>query len=384
MGTLLLAWRYLTFHRTRTVLLISALALTLFLPMATRWVIARFESQILARARSTPLLVGAKGSRFAIAVHALYFRGEAPPIIKYSELERIEQMNLGKAIPIHAKFSSRGFPIVGTTHEYFAERKLVLADGDALDRLGDCVLGWNVAQSLGLKPNDSLVSESENMFDLSGATPLKMRVMGILAKSANADDDAIFCDLETTWIMEGIGHGHATKAGESAEEHTHEASKQLLQQHQEVTEDNFRSFHFHGRRSDFPITAILAFTESERADTLLQGKYLDPNQKHQIIRPVEVVKELMDSISRVRQLAESGMLFLFLATGLLVILVLLLSLRLREREMRTMFLLGSSRATIVKVVSAELLLIVCFSTALAVMSAYLLSQFAESLLLRLI
>jgi putative ABC transport system permease protein len=330
------------------------------------------------------LVVGAKGSRFAIAVHALYFRGESPPPIKYAEVERIDTMGLGQAIPLHSRFSAQGSPIVGTIPAYFFERKLVLASGDALDRLGDCVVGSSVARKLDLQPGDRLISESENMFDLSGAAPLKMRVTGILAESRTADDDVVFCDLKTAWIMEGIGHGHATKPTDDGQEHTHEASKQMLQQHQEVTDENLRSFHFHGRRSDFPITAIIAIPDSERSATLLQGKYLDPDQKHQIIRPVDVVTELMEVISQVRQLAEFGMLCLMIATALLVLLVLLLSMRLRQREMRTMFLLGSSRGTIAQIVLAELFLVVTLSCVIALLAALITSQFADALLVRLI
>jgi putative ABC transport system permease protein len=384
MGTLLLAWRYISYHRVRTAILVAAISLTIFLPLATRWVIARFESEAFARARNTPLVIGAKGSRFAMAVHALYFRGESPPAIKYSEIERIAEMGLAKAIPVHSRFSAQGFPVVGTTPDYFAARKLVLASGDALDRLGDCVVGCKVAQQLVLKSGDRLISESDNMFDLSGAAPLKMRVMGVLAESGTADDTAIFCDIKTTWIMEGIGHGHASKPSENGEEHTHEASKQLLQQHQEVTDENASSFHFHGRRSDYPITAIIAIPDSERSETLMQGKYLDPNQAHQIIRPMDVVTELMEVISRVRQLAEFGMICLMVATIMLVLLVLLLSMRLRQREMRTMFLLGSSRGTTAQVVLTELVLVVAFSSAVALLAALIISQFAETLMIRLI
>lgn len=384
MGTLLLAWRYIGFYRSRTAILIAAISLTLFLPLATRWIIAGFEAQAFARARSTPLVVGGKGSRFAIALHALYFRGESPPAIKYAEVERIDAFGLAQTIPLHARFSAQGFTVVGTTPAYFKERKLVLAAGDPLERLGDCVIGCKVAQQLHLKAGDKLLSESENMFDLSGVAPLKMRVRGILAQSGTADDDVIFCDLKTSWIMEGIGHGHATKSSEEGQDHAHQASKQLLQPQQEVTDENVTTFHFHGRRSDFPITAIIAIPDSERAATLMQGKYLAPDQIHQIIRPVDVVTELMEVISRIRQLADIGMLCLMVATALLLLLVLLLSLRLRQREMRTMFLLGSSRTTIAHVVLTELALVVSISYFFALLAAYLVSLFAEMVVVRLI
>ena len=52
------------------------------------------------------------------------------------------------------------------------------------------------------------MSDPLNVFDLSGTYPLKMRVVGVLEKSGSADDDAVFVDLHTEWIISGIGHGH--------------------------------------------------------------------------------------------------------------------------------------------------------------------------------
>ena len=77
-----------------------------------------------------------------------------------------------------------------------------------LERWGDCLLGWKVAQDLGLKVGDGLLSEPENLLDLSGPAPLRMHVRGLLNRTGTADDEVIFCHLETTWIMAGIGHGH--------------------------------------------------------------------------------------------------------------------------------------------------------------------------------
>jgi hypothetical protein len=49
-----------------------------------------------------------------------------------------------------------------------------------------------------------------------------------------------------------------------------------------------------------------------------------------------------------------------------------------------MFLLGSSRGTIAQVVLTELVLVVSFSSAIALLAALIISQFAETLMIRLI
>ena len=210
----LLAWRYIRFYRLRTAILVAALAVTACLPLGSRWAAQRFESSARQRALATPLIIGVKGSRFGLAMHALYFRGESPPTLKQAEVQRIEQTGLAQVIPLHVRFRTRDVPIVGTTAAYFRFRDLGLARGQPLRRLGDCVVGAAAARRLGIEPGDRLLSEPEGLFDLSGPAPLNMRVTGILAPTGTADDDVVLCDLRTAWIIEGIGHGHQLASGD--------------------------------------------------------------------------------------------------------------------------------------------------------------------------
>lgn len=356
-----LAYRYTAYYRLRTLLLVAAVTLTLMLPLATRWTIERFRTQALERAEATPMVIGAKGSSFGLALHALYFRGDAPITIKASQRSRIDALKLGETLPMLARFRAQGHLVVGTTNDYLAFRYLTLADGDSLERWGDCLVGWQVAQTLGVKPGDHLLSEPENMFDLSGPAPLKMRVRGILSRTGLADDEVIFCHLETAWIMAGIGHGHelpsetstATSSAASAAMHTTEG----LQRYSEITAENIGSFHFHGNQDDYPLTAIIAIPDSPRSATLLEGKFLSPDEPCQVIIPREIVSDLLQLVARVQQLLDAVSLLLGVATLLLIVLVMWLSLRLRTAEMRTLQLLGAGRWKIAQIMLAELAMI---------------------------
>ena len=115
------------------------------------------------------------------------------------------------AIPILEKFTARGFPIVGTSLEYFNFRGLRVAQGEGLTRVADCVLGATVAAKLGLQPGDQLTSDPENVFDLAGSYPVILHIKGILAPTGTADDGAIFTDYKTCWCILGIMHGHANR-----------------------------------------------------------------------------------------------------------------------------------------------------------------------------
>ncbi len=57
-----LAYRYLTYNRGRSLVLTFSVAIIIFLPVGLKRLITESEDQMLARANSTPLIAGKKGS----------------------------------------------------------------------------------------------------------------------------------------------------------------------------------------------------------------------------------------------------------------------------------------------------------------------------------
>ncbi|MDX1389361.1 MAG: ABC transporter permease, partial [Acidobacteriota bacterium] len=205
--TVYLAWRYLVFHRVKTIILVGSITLIVFLPVGLRVLVRQSSQQLTARAVATPLVVGAKGSPLELVLNTLYFGADHPEPVAYRQVHRIDAA-LARAIPMDVRFHARDYPIVGTTLDYFDFRRLKVASGRPFAMLGECVVGSSVAEALGLGPGDHVVSSPESVFDLAGVYPLKMSVAGVLAFSDSADDDAIFVDVKTTWIIEGRVHGH--------------------------------------------------------------------------------------------------------------------------------------------------------------------------------
>ena len=119
-------------------------------------------------------------------------------------------------------------------------------------------------------------------------------------------------------------------------------------QFNEVTEKNITSFHFHGNAETFPVTSIIVVPFDKKSEVLLLGMYDSDTSVLQLIRPIEIVNELMEMVFRVKQLFDMNTFLVSVSVGLLLCLVFLLSLRLRRRERQTMFQLGCSRSTIWK------------------------------------
>ncbi len=182
-GLGILVGRYLIYYRSRTALLVACLGLTVYLPLAAEFVVQDFQRQLVARAATTPLLLGARGSRFDLALHALYFEAESTATLTWAEVEQVTRTGWATPIPLLIRQKARGFPIVGTSSDYLEFRRLSLSAGRPFLYLGECVVGAHVAQNLQLKVQDRLLSDPENLFDIAGAYPLKMHVVGVLAES---------------------------------------------------------------------------------------------------------------------------------------------------------------------------------------------------------
>ena len=296
MHSLYVAWQYLRFHKVKAAVLIAALTLITFLPLAVHILVRASEVQMLDRSQATPLILGQKGSALDLVMNTLYFASKPPETISMGEADRIDETGFAFAIPIYNRYTARGFPIVGTTLDYMSFRRLEVASGRMLAVLGECVLGAAVADRLGLGQGDALISTPENPFDLAGVYPLKMQVVGVLKARHTPDDRAIFVDVRTAWVIEGLGHGHEDVATTRdpqvvlREEDGKLVATAKIVQYTEITQENMNSFHFHGDTGQFPLTSVIAVPHDDKSATLLRGRYLPETSAFQLIQPLGVVQ----------------------------------------------------------------------------------------------
>jgi len=385
MHALFLAWQYLVFNKFRSLTMVACVTLIAALPLSLEVLLDESERQLLSRAQSTPLLLGAKGSALDLVMNALYFDDEIPELISMLAVDELLATDLAEPVPLYTRFNARGFPIVGTTLDYFDFRALGMAQGRQMALLGEIVLGATVAEALGLKPGDTLLSSPETVFDLAGIYPLKMKVVGVLERSHTPDDLAVFTDVKTTWVIEGLGHGHQDVSQVTDEtlimqrtENGVVASPKLFQ-YNEITADNIDSFHFHGDAGEYPITAVIVIPDDTRSSTILRGRYLDEAALNQIVLPEKVVDGLLQNIFRIKNVLDAVIVLVGSATLLALVLVFALSLRLRQRELHTIFKLGCSRATTVYLLAAEILIIGLIAGALCVALLYVVDGYSSDL-----
>jgi ABC-type antimicrobial peptide transport system permease subunit len=129
---------------------------------------------------------------------------------------------------------------------------------------------------------------------------------------------------------------------------------------------------------------VIAVPDSDRSRTLLLGRYVLAQKTLQCLSPPNVVGELLTIVFRVERVFRVSSLIAGVVTILLTGLVMSLSIRLRSEEFRTMFFLGCSRGTVVRLAATELLVLFVMSSLLAAAAAWLTSVMAADILRQLI
>ncbi|MBI1190026.1 MAG: FtsX-like permease family protein [Tepidisphaera sp.] len=373
-----IAMRHAAHHKGRTLLLVLCVTVAAFLPLATRVLARQFETTLRERAANTPLVAGAKGSRFDLVMAALYYRRADITPISMADWQSLQDANLADVIPLNVRFTARNHPIVCTPPDYFALRRLRIATGSLPERIGDAVLGARAARELGLKPGDAIFSDQRELYDIAKAPALKMRITGVLAPSHGPDDDCVFADIKTAWLLEGVMHGHADTSQLPASLVEGKADNNVvvseaMVDYNEVTDANIATYHMHGDATTLPLTGAILVPRSQKDWSLIKARF-NAKDRVQIVSPAEVVDELIGQVLRLAGLMDILALVVGAITSVLIGLVTALSVRVRAREIETLVKIGASRRTIAAIFGLEMALVIALGVGLALLGAWLLTQ----------
>ncbi|MEM8756975.1 MAG: hypothetical protein AAGF47_04250 [Planctomycetota bacterium] len=378
-GLLVLVVRYALRRPVQTLVVGLSIAVAIALPVAGRLITERYEQRLADRASTVPLVVGAPGSRYDLAMATLFYRGQPPTPLPLAAVDRLAAENRGLAVPIRLAGRAGGASIVAVGFEFFEARGLSTRLGTLPLRLGDAVVGADRARVLGLAPGDVITTDRREIFDLSLPTPIDLRVVGVLEPTGQPDDDAVFIDIETAWIIAGFSHAHvaADEAGEG--DRTLETDRRLvlrptLETVTEVTDENLAEFHLHAERAGLPITAVLVFPESRKDLTILKAA-INGRAERLAVEPALLVDELFEAVFRIRPVFDAIAAVLGLSTACLVVLSSFLAAKLRSGEFQTLDHIGAPRWFVAGLIAGQTI-IVCVLGIAAAAGAVLLSLFA--------
>jgi putative ABC transport system permease protein len=387
---LYLSVNYIRHHRVKLLVLTLAITLVSWLPIAIQSIVDQTARQLSQRAERTPLVIGAPGSPLELSLGSLYFKAKTPQVMSYAEVAAVRATGYARAIPLYYRFRVQDYPLVGTSPDYFDYRGLRLSSGRHAALLGEAVIGAQVARAMQLTVGDHVISSPESVFDLAGVYPLKMPVVGILAPGFSPDDEAVFVDIKTAWVIQGLGHGHQDLNRKEAlgqilkREGDNIIANASVRQFNEITPDNLDSFHFHGDNADNPISAIIPVPADKKSAALLLGHYLEERSDVQIVRSQRVIGELLDTLFTVRDYIVVGIAIVALATATVALLVFYLSLRLRKGERFTLARIGASRWQIQALMATEVIFVLLLSAVLSAILIALTRQYGMALLQQLL
>ncbi len=387
-GPLTLALRHAQRSPARSAILVACLAIVTTIPAVSRVLSARFEQTLHQRADAVPMVVGAAGSRFDLVFASLYYRSNRIGTITMHEYATLLRDDGAEVLPVHARFTARGAPVVATSIEFFERRGLRIRVGRTFASLGEVIVGADAARRLDLGPGDTLDTDQLKQYDITAPPSIRLHVVGVLAPTGSPDDGAVFVDLETAWVLEGAAHGHADAESIDrpdlligrADGHT--ALSEAIVTSQEITPESAGGFHVHGSRDDLPLTAVLVFPHDRKSSTIIAARY-NGTTALQALSPSRVVDELIEYVVQIRRLLDAVALVLGASTVALVALIVALAIRVRADEIRTLSEIGADRSAIVAIFAWELALLawaaVLAAAVLTILSVTIISAVAPLL-----
>ncbi|MCX7896372.1 MAG: ABC transporter permease [Rhodocyclaceae bacterium] len=153
------------------------------------------------------LVVGARGGALELMLNAVFHAGGSSHTIRWDSFEAWRRHPaVAWAVPVSLGDAYRGFPVVGTTPDYFRhlhhgdKKPLTFAAGRSfagdLDSVFEAVVGHTVASQLGLRTGER-ITLSHGMTELSPLHADKpFTIVGILAPTGTPMDRAVFVSLE--------------------------------------------------------------------------------------------------------------------------------------------------------------------------------------------
>lgn len=195
------AWnRRLTLGLTLTAVALSALLL-----LGVERLRTQLRASFAQSVSGVDLIVGARGSPVQLLLYSVFRIGEPTPNLSWASAEWLARHPaVAWTVPISLGDSHRGFPVVGTTTEYFArfrygdQRPLALAAGRAFTGLFEAVVGAEVAARLGYAAGDRItLSHGSGVVTLNEHADKPFTVTGILARTGTPVDRSVHVSLES-------------------------------------------------------------------------------------------------------------------------------------------------------------------------------------------
>jgi putative ABC transport system permease protein len=376
MNLLSIAWKSVKQRKVASLLTALSVALGVMLMVVVLVIAGAVDGAFNQRSIAYDLIIGAKGSDLQLVLSSVY--RVQPPIanLPYMYLEQLRNdRRIETAIPLafgdFTKPEHGGFPIVGTTNEYFLNeytpgKMFEVADQEGtrqLSELYDAVIGSQVARKNGWKVGDKFTivhgsADSEDVHDEM------FTVVSVLRQTGTPNDRSVFLNLEAVYILDGHQkpidevetrlkdfYGNDRERLDIALGQMEELKKSRAKG-QEIGDESM------GYGLDTPdamkeVTAVFVKTR-EVFDAISLQSQLKNGSKAMAVNPIRPIRRLMqDVVGHIQKalMVLTGM--IIAVSGISIFVSIYNSMSDRRREIGIMRALGARRTSVFSIILAE-------------------------------
>ncbi|NLY26301.1 MAG: ABC transporter permease [Alcaligenaceae bacterium] len=199
-----LAWRSAWNRRFTLALTVLSIALATIMLLGMERLRHELRGQFTAAVSGTDLIVGTRGGQLPLLLYTLFHTGSPTGTLKMSSvLDIARQPGVAWAVPIAKGDSHQGYPVIGTTQDYFQHVRyglrqvLEFASGSPWQSVFDVVLGADVARDLGYAAGTTLtLAHGDGQLNVIKHDDKPFRVSGVLVRTGTPVDRTLLISLQ--------------------------------------------------------------------------------------------------------------------------------------------------------------------------------------------
>jgi putative ABC transport system permease protein len=200
-----LALKSIRYRRSSILLSIFSIALSVMLLLGIERIRSSVEESFTSTISGTDLIVGARTGNVSLLLSTVFHIGNASQNVSWTSYEKIKKLpQVQWTIPIALGDSHKGYPVVGTTSDFFEHYKysaglpLTFKSGSPDISGNSCILGSQVAKKLGYNVNDAIVlTHGMGSEDILTHEKDPFEISGVLAATGTPVDNSIVISLES-------------------------------------------------------------------------------------------------------------------------------------------------------------------------------------------
>ncbi|MEO1032314.1 MAG: ABC transporter permease [Bacteroidota bacterium] len=355
-----------------TVLSVFMLALSIALLLGIQQLKTSFEYQMENNLGDIDLVIGAKGSSLQLILSSVLHLDNPTGNIPYKSIDKFRKNPLvKKAVPISYGDNHKGFRIVGTTPEFTTFYGAELKEGRLVQKSMEVVLGHSVAEQLQLNIGDTFLSSHGLVDNDVHVHDEELIVVGVFKPTQKVIDRLIVTNLESVWDVHDHdehdthednehhkahesedGHNHDHEAHENEDEHSHD--------HEDHEDEDGHGHHHEDHGDEKEITSLLiTFRNPSALLTLPRRINEDTNMqaalpKYELNRLYEYTGVGFKTISWIAYI-------ILIISGMTIFISLYKMIKERAFDLALLRTYGASTIQLIKMVTYEGLIIVCFA-----------------------